>query len=132
MYQTLDSVSSALAPSPASIGAVALYAVVPHPMAPEEALEALAAYAAGRGWHVPPGCAVTDSGPLGDAEDLRPGWKRIRRAVMDRQVSGLIVPCFSHVGYHWPEWNQRRTWLLQRGQFVIATDPTEQPACRCS
>ncbi|WP_331747739.1 hypothetical protein OG365_41260 (plasmid) [Streptomyces sp. NBC_00853] len=108
----------------APMGAVAVYAVVPSECDSVRVLDELRSYAAGQGWHVPAGCAAADIGPLGS--DLnRSGWPRVRRAVQAQAVTGLVVPCFAHIGFRWADWNRERTWLLRHGLFVVATDPTE-------
>ncbi|MEV6734538.1 MULTISPECIES: hypothetical protein [unclassified Streptomyces] len=108
------------------MGAVAVYAVVPSEADSVRVLEELRSYATERGWHVPAGCAAADVGQLG-ANLSRSGWPRVRRAVQARAVTGLVVPCFAHIGYRWADWNRERTWLLRHGLFVMATDPTELP-----
>ncbi|MEU8502973.1 hypothetical protein AB0C86_40635 [Streptomyces lavendulae] len=108
----------------APVGSVAVYAVVPSESGRAQVLDELRSYAAGRGWHVPAGCAATDVGPLGAGLN-RSGWRRVRRAVQAQAVTGLVVPCFAHIGYRWADWDRERTWLLRRGLFVMATDPTE-------
>lgn len=110
------------------ITAVALYAVVEVPGTEELVLGQLRAYADVRGWAVPEGCEITDSGRLGQDEDLRGGWARVRETVAFRRVTGVVVPAFAHVGYHWLDWDRERSWLLQNGQFVIALDPGTDPA----
>ncbi|MET8752227.1 hypothetical protein ABZW32_19310 [Streptomyces sp. NPDC004667] len=108
----------------AATGAVAVYAIVPSEADSVPVLDELRSYAAGQGWHVPAGCAAVDVGPLG-ADVSRSGWLRVRRAVRAQAVTGLVVPCFAHIGYRWADWNRERTWLLRHGLFAVATDPTE-------
>ncbi|MFJ3205881.1 hypothetical protein [Streptomyces sp. NPDC086989] len=110
----------------APIGAVAVYAIVPSEADSVRVLDNLRSYAARRGWHVPAGCAATDVGSLG-ANLSRSGWPRVRRAVQAQAVTGLVVPCFAHIGYRWADWNRERAWLLRNGLFVVATDPSELP-----
>ncbi|MFI8266704.1 hypothetical protein [Streptomyces sp. NPDC085665] len=114
----------------APIGAVAVYAVIPSEAESAQMLDELRSYAAVSGWHVPAGCAATDVGSLG-ADLNRSGWRRVRRAVQAQAITGLVVPCFAHVGYRWADWNRERTWLLRHGLFVVATDPTELPVGVC-
>ncbi|MGW1847745.1 hypothetical protein [Streptomyces sp. NPDC001966] len=108
----------------APVTTVALYAVVPVPGTEHLVTAPLAAHAQAQGWAVPAGCAVTDTGPLDQDTELRPGWARIRAAVDGGRVAGIVVPAFAHIAYRWHDWNAQRSWLLDRGLFVIATDPT--------
>ncbi|WP_328512800.1 hypothetical protein OG842_45015 (plasmid) [Streptomyces sp. NBC_00376] len=108
----------------APVTAVALYAVVPVPGTERLVTAPLAAHAQAQGWAVPAGCAVTDTGPLDQDTELRPGWARIRAAVDGGRVAGIVVPAFAYIAYRWHDWNTQRSWLLDRGLFVIATDPT--------
>ncbi|MEV6456533.1 hypothetical protein AB0M75_35200 [Streptomyces anulatus] len=109
------------------VTAVALYAVVPVPGVEDLVLDDLAAYADARGWVVPAGCAVSDTGLLDQDTELRAGWGRIREAAAGGRITGLVVPSFSHIAYRWTDWNTERAWLLRQGLFVIATDPTDAP-----
>ncbi|MEV0488772.1 hypothetical protein [Streptomyces atratus] len=109
----------------AQVITVALYAVVPVPGVENLVLAPLAAHADARGWAVPADCAVSDTGPLDQETDLRAGWTRIREAADDGRITGIIAPSFAHIAYRWNDWNAQRSWLLQRGLFVIATDPTD-------
>ncbi|MFD4862811.1 hypothetical protein [Streptomyces atratus] len=109
----------------APVTAVALYAVVPVPGMEHLVTAPLAAHAEAQGWVVPAGCAVTDSGPLDQDTELRPGWARVRAAVDGGRVAGIVVPAFAHIAYRWHDWNAQRSWLLGRGLFVVATDPTD-------
>ncbi|MDK0517498.1 hypothetical protein [Streptomyces sp. ML-6] len=104
------------------VTAVALYAVVPVPGTEHLVLPPLAAHAEARDWRVPAGCAVTDTGPLDQETELRPGWARIRAAVDGGRISGIVVPSFAHIAYRWHDWNAQRSWLLGRNLFVTATD----------
>ncbi|MFF0220080.1 hypothetical protein [Streptomyces vinaceus] len=110
----------------APIGSVALYAVVPTEADGTRVLGELRSYVAGRGWHVPVGCAVADVGVLG-ANRQRSGWRLVRCAVQVQAITGLVVPCFAHIGHRWADWNRERMWLLRRGLFVMATDPNALP-----
>lgn len=129
MAQTLDTISTITGEDPLPpITTVALYAVVEVPGTEELVLGRLRAYAEVRGWAVPEGCEITDSGRLGQDEDLRGGWAKVRETVAFRRVTGVVVPAFAHVGYHWVDWDRERSWLLQNGQFVTALDPGTDPA----
>ncbi|MYT83033.1 hypothetical protein YW3DRAFT_07397 [Streptomyces sp. MnatMP-M77] len=39
-----------------------------------------------------------------------------------------MVPSFAHIAYRATDWDTERSWLLERGLFVIATNPTELQA----
>ncbi|MFJ9113418.1 hypothetical protein [Streptomyces sp. NPDC102283] len=108
--------------------AVALYAVVPLQAVANLILDDLAAYAQDRGWIVPTGCAVADTGPLDQSPDIRAGWQRVRAAATGRLVHGVVVPSFAHVAYRAADWDGERAWLLEQGLFVVTTDPTELQA----
>ncbi|MFJ2271954.1 hypothetical protein ACIOHO_37745 [Streptomyces sp. NPDC087849] len=88
-------------------------------------LAPLAAHAGARGWAVPAGCAVSDTGPLDQDTDLRAGWARIREAAGAGRISGIVVPAFAHIVYRWNDWTTQQSWRLKRGLFVISTDPTD-------
>ncbi|MEI5036294.1 hypothetical protein RB201_37465 [Streptomyces sp. S1A(2023)] len=105
--------------------AVALYAVAPLRGVEHLVLDDLAAYAQDRGWVVPAGCAVADSGPLDQSPARRAGWQRVRAAATGRLVHGVVVPSFAHVAYRAADPDGERAWLLEQGLFVVATDPTE-------
>ncbi|WP_405466543.1 hypothetical protein OG333_38390 (plasmid) [Streptomyces anulatus] len=107
---------------------VALYAVAPLRGVEHLVLDDLAAYADDRGWVVPAGCAVADSGPLDQSPAMRAGWQRVRAAATGRLVHGVVVPSFAHVAYRAGDWDGERAWLLEQGLFVVATDPTELQA----
>ncbi|WP_329305737.1 hypothetical protein [Streptomyces anulatus] len=111
----------AVAPCPS----VALYAVAPLRGVEHLVLDDLAAYADDRGWVVPAGCAVADSGPLDQSPGGRAGWQRVRAAATGRLVHGVVVPSFAHIAYRAEDWERERAWLLEQGLFVVATDPTE-------
>ncbi|MBT2898819.1 hypothetical protein [Streptomyces sp. McG3] len=113
-----------LGPCPAA----ALYAVAPLRGVEHLVLDDLTAYAHDRGWVVPAGCAVADSGPLDQAPAMRAGWQRVRAAATGRLVHGVVVPSFAHIAYRAADWDRERTWLLEQGLFVVATDPTELQA----
>lgn len=115
------------APRTAPTSAVALYAVVPVTGCEDDVLAELASYAKAQGWEVPDGCAVTDTGPLDQDTVLRLGWAQILEAADHRRIQGLVVPSFAHIAYHWADWNEERSRLLQRGLFLRATDPTDVP-----
>ncbi|MBQ1109891.1 hypothetical protein [Streptomyces sp. 404i] len=104
---------------------VALYAVAPLGGVEHLVLDDLSAYAEDRGWVVPAGCAVADSGPLDQDPNVRSGWQRVRAAAAGRLVHGVVVPSFAHVAYRAGDWDGERAWLLEQGLFVVATDPTE-------
>ncbi|MGW1437589.1 hypothetical protein ACWD7M_20380 [Streptomyces griseus] len=108
--------------------AVALYAVAPLRGVEHLVLDDLAAYAQDRGWVVPVGCAVADSGPLDQAPGVRAGWQRVRAAAAGRLVHGVVVPSFAHIAYRAADWDRERGWLLEQGLFVVATDPGELQA----
>ncbi|WDG26865.1 hypothetical protein N7925_00220 [Streptomyces sp. CA-278952] len=91
-------------------------------------LDDLAAYAQDRGWVVPVGCAVADSGPLDRSPAMRAGWQRVRAAAAGRLVHGVVVPSFAHVAYRAADSDGERAWLLEQGLFVAATDPAELQA----
>ncbi|MFJ9891601.1 hypothetical protein ACIQRW_37950 [Streptomyces sp. NPDC091287] len=116
------------APAVGPCPAVALYAVAPLRGVEHLVLDDLAAYAEDRGWFVPAGCAVADSGPLDQAPGLRAGWQRVRAAATGRLVHGVVVPSFAHVAYRAADWERERAWVLEQGLFVVATDPTELQA----
>ncbi|WP_228924575.1 hypothetical protein [Streptomyces sp. DH7] len=105
--------------------AVALYAVARLRGVEHLVLDDLAAYAQDRGWVVPAGCAVADSGPLDQDPNVRGGWQRVRAAATGRLVHGVVVPSFAHIAYRAGDWERERAWLLEQGLFVVATDPTE-------
>ncbi|MEE1735417.1 hypothetical protein PUR49_02560 [Streptomyces sp. BE147] len=105
--------------------AVALYAVAPLRGVEHLVLDDLSAYADDRGWVVPAGCAVADSGPLDQDPNARSGWQRMRAAAAGRLVQGVVVPSFAHIAYRAADWDGERAWLLEQGLFVVATDPTE-------
>ncbi|NEB56994.1 hypothetical protein G3I48_32665 [Streptomyces griseus] len=108
--------------------AVALYAVVPLQACTHLTLDDLAAYADDRGWVVPAGCAVADSGPLDQAPGVRAGWQRVRAAAAGRLVHGVVVPSFAHIAYRAADWDREHGWLLEQRLFVIATDTAELQA----
>ncbi|MFF2231225.1 hypothetical protein [Streptomyces anulatus] len=108
--------------------AVALYAVAPLRGVEHLVLDDLSAYADDRGWVVPAGCAVADSGPLDQSPAMRAGWQRVRAAATGRLVHGVVVPSFAHIAYRAGDWERERAWLLEQGLFVVATDPTELQA----
>ncbi|MFE7451593.1 hypothetical protein [Streptomyces griseus] len=107
---------------------MALYAVAPLRGVEHLVLDDLAAYAQDRGWMVPAGCTVADSGPLDQAPGFRAGWQRVRAAAADRLVHGVVVPSFAHIAYRAADWDRERGWLLEQGLFVVATDPGELQA----
>ncbi|MGW6290142.1 hypothetical protein [Streptomyces sp. NPDC055107] len=104
---------------------VALYAVAPLRGVEHLVLDDLAAYAQDRGWVVPAGCAVADTGPLDQGPVTRAGWQRVRAAATGRLVHGLVVPSFAHIAYRAADWDRERAWLLEQELFVLATDPAE-------
>ncbi|MFD3644088.1 hypothetical protein [Streptomyces griseus] len=108
--------------------AVVLYAVAPLRGVEHLVLDDLTAYAQDRGWMVPAGCTVADSGPLDQAPSVRAGWQRVRAAATGRLVHGVVVPSFAHIAYRATDWDRERSWLLEQGLFVIATDPGELQA----
>lgn len=108
--------------------AVALYAVAPLRGVEHLVLDDLAAYADDRGWVVPAGCAVADSGLLGQSPSARAGWQRVRATTTGRLVHGVVVPSFAHVAYRAADWDAERAWLLEQGLFAVATDLTELQA----
>ncbi|MFJ6142968.1 hypothetical protein G3I37_12515 [Streptomyces anulatus] len=65
---------------------VALYAVAPLRGVEHLVLDDLSAYADDRGWVVPAGCAVADSGPLDQDPNVRAGWQRVRAAATGHLV----------------------------------------------
>ncbi|MEV7657872.1 hypothetical protein AB0O39_27355 [Streptomyces anulatus] len=113
------------APAAGPCPAVALYAVAPLLGVEHLVLDDLSAYAEDRGWVVPAGCAVADSGPLDQSPAVRAGWQRVRAAAAGHLVHGVVVPSFAHVAYRAGDWDGERAWLLEQGLFVVATDPTE-------
>ncbi|WP_141716183.1 hypothetical protein [Streptomyces sp. OspMP-M43] len=88
-------------------------------------LDDLSAYVQDRGWIVPAGLAVADAGPLDQNPRVRAGWQRVRAAATGHLIHGVVVPCFAHIAYRAADWDTERSWLLEQGLFVIATDPTE-------
>ncbi|MFF2236243.1 hypothetical protein [Streptomyces anulatus] len=119
-----DAAAPVIGPGPA----VALYAVAPLRGVEHLVLDDLSAYADDRGWVVPAGCAVADSGPLDQPSNARTGWQRVRAAATGHLVHGVVVPSFAHIAYRAGDWERERAWLLEQGLFVVATDPTELQA----
>ncbi|MFI2317476.1 hypothetical protein AMK17_35745 [Streptomyces sp. CB00072] len=125
---TRSTTAAGTAPAVGPGPAVALYAVAPLRGVEHLVLDDLAAYADDRGWIVPAGCAVADSGPLDQSPAVRAGWQRVRAAATGRLVHGVVVPSFAHIAYRAADWERERAWLLEQGLFVVATDPTELQA----
>ncbi|MFJ1958434.1 hypothetical protein ACIOGT_36205 [Streptomyces microflavus] len=105
--------------------AVALYAVAPLRGVEDLVLDDLSANVRDRGWVVPAGLAVADTGPLDQGLDARAGWNRVRAAAVGRLVQRVVVPSFARIAYRAADWERERAWLLEQGLFIIATDPTE-------
>ncbi|WP_371621527.1 hypothetical protein OG245_00400 [Streptomyces sp. NBC_01116] len=105
--------------------AVALYAVVPLRSVENLVLDDLAAYAQGRGWIVPAGCAVADTGNLSQHPESRSGWNRVRALATGSLIQAVVVPSLTHIAYRSADGDREQAWLLRQGLLVITTDPAE-------
>ncbi|MFJ1801467.1 hypothetical protein [Streptomyces sp. NPDC088180] len=113
------------APAIGPCPAVALYAVVPLQEVAHLTLDDLAAYAQDRGWIVPTGCAVADTGALTQDLDGRRGWNRVRALATGTLIQGVVVPSLTHIAYRAADSDREQAWLLKQRLFVVATNPTE-------
>lgn len=125
---TRSTTAAGTAPAVGACPAVALYAVAPLRGVEHLVLDDLSAYSDDRGWVVPAGCAVADSGPLDQGPNVRAGWHRVRAAATGHLVHGVVVPSFAHIAYRAGDWDRERAWLLEQGLFAVATDPAELQA----
>ncbi|MFJ1804481.1 hypothetical protein [Streptomyces sp. NPDC088180] len=116
---------AAAAEAPGPCPAVALYAVVPLRAVENLVLDDLAAYAQDRGWIVPAGCAVADTGTLAQDLNGRSGWNRVRALATGRLIQGVVVPTLTHIAYRPAERDREQAWLRRQGLLIIATSPAE-------